>query len=574
MKLPHHPLHQALYLLFLLLMWAANPAVAVERRVALVIGNAVYQGEKTLSNPGNDATDVAKLLSSMGFNDGRVKPQLNLGRKAMNAAVQDFMNQAESADMAVVYYSGHGMQTGGESFLIPTDAQIQSERDVRSDGIRLGELMEDLESRRIRHTLIVLDACRDNPFRTRTKSGTKGLAPPKEISGAFLVAYATADGKTADDGTGRNGTYTKELLRHLGKPGASLRDAVEDTQLAVEESSKGQQRPKIYGDSAKFRNVYLAGGPGVQVASIRPEPVPQQVPPPAPVQPARPAAPTAGQVIKDCTECPELVVVPAGTFTMGSSAQEQALAITGGLPKAQADRESPQHSVNIQSFAAGKYAVTKGEFGQFVSAKGYVTEAEKGDGCYVWKDNKWQTDKATNWRNTGYKQEDNHPVVCVTWNDAQAYAQWVSQISGKSYRLLSEAEREYAARAGTQSAFWWGESISTTQANYDGNYSYNNSPKGEYRQATVAVSSFKPNPFGLYNVHGNVWEWVEDCFHDNYSGAPTDGSAWTTGNCNGRVLRGGSWDEGSTSLRSAARGLGIMEFRSETVGFRLATNGL
>lgn len=273
MKLPHPLLRPALYLLIVLFGWAANPALAAERRVALVIGNAVYQGEKTLTNPGNDATDVATLLSRMGFNAGRVKPQLNLGRKAMNAAVQDFMSQAEGADLAVVYYSGHGMQTGGESFLIPTDAQIQSERDVRSDGIRLGELMEDLEGRRIRHTLILLDACRDNPFRTRTKSGTKGLAPPKEMNGAYLVAYATADGKTADDGTGRNGTYTAELLRHLGKPGASLRDVVDDTQLAVEESSKGQQRPKIYGDSAKFRNVYLAGGASVQVASIRPEPV-------------------------------------------------------------------------------------------------------------------------------------------------------------------------------------------------------------------------------------------------------------------------------------------------------------
>ncbi len=273
------PLRQILCFMVMSLLCATNAAAAAERRVALVIGNAVYQGEKTLTNPGNDAADVAALLSRMGFNAGKVKPQINLGRKAMNAAVHDFMNLAEGADLAVVYYSGHGMQTGGESFLIPTDAQIQSERDVRSDGIRLGELMDDLEGRRIRHTLILLDSCRDNPFRTRTKSGTKGLAPPKEMNGAYLVAYATADGRTADDGTGRNGTYTAELLRHLGKPGASLRDAVEDTQLAVEESTKGQQRPKIYGDSAKFRHVFLAGGPGVQVASIRAEALQQPVQP-------------------------------------------------------------------------------------------------------------------------------------------------------------------------------------------------------------------------------------------------------------------------------------------------------
>lgn len=249
-----------IWLLAVLCLCLAMPAAhaAAGKRVALVLGNAAYQGEKPLVNPGNDAADMAALLGRMGFNGGKVQPLVNLGRKAMNAAVQDFLNQAEGAELAVVYYSGHGMQANGESFLIPVDAQIQSERDVRSEGIRLGELMEDLESRRIRHTLLVLDACRDNPYRTRTKSTSKGLAPPREMNGAYLVAYATAEGKTADDGTGRNGTYTSELLRHLGKPGISLRDAVEDTQLAVEDTTRGQQRPKIYGDSAKFRKIYLS----------------------------------------------------------------------------------------------------------------------------------------------------------------------------------------------------------------------------------------------------------------------------------------------------------------------------
>ncbi len=288
-------------------------------------------------------------------------------------------------------------------------------------------------------------------------------------------------------------------------------------------------------------------------------------------QPVRTATLTAGQSLKDCAQCPEMVVIPAGTFTMGSVVPEQALANAAGVEKNFTDRESPQHSVIIQSFAASKYAITKGEFGQFVSAKGYVTEAEKGEGCFVWKDNRWQFDKASNWRSAGFQQGDDHPVVCVSWNDANAYAQWVSQISGKTYRLLSEAEREYAARAGSQTAFWWGDSISTDQANYGGNYSYNGSAKGEYRQGTVAVSSFKANPFGLHNVHGNVWEWVEDCFHDNYSGAPADGSACTTGcSNNARVLRGGSWFSNPAILRSAYRFVSTPDIRNNILGFRLA----
>jgi formylglycine-generating enzyme required for sulfatase activity len=161
--------------------------------------------------------------------------------------------------------------------------------------------------------------------------------------------------------------------------------------------------------------------------------------------------------------------------------------------------------------------------------------------------------------------------VCVSWNDAQAYIQWINRISGKSYRLLSEAEREYAARGGTQTAFWWGDSITTSQANYSGNGSYNGSPKGQYRQATVPVNGFNANPYGLYNMHGNVWEWTQDCWHENYAGAPTDGSAWTTGcTSNARVLRGGSWGNGPADLRSAGRLRSNPDDRDYDDGFRLA----
>jgi formylglycine-generating enzyme required for sulfatase activity len=174
----------------------------------------------------------------------------------------------------------------------------------------------------------------------------------------------------------------------------------------------------------------------------------------------------------------------------------------------------------------------------------------------------------------GYKPNDEGwgrgrlPVINVSWSDAKAYVAWLSRKTGKSYRLLSEAEREYIARAGTTTPFWWGSSISTHQANYNGNYVYNNGLKGEYRQRTIPVDSFAPNPWGLYQVHGNVMEWVEDCWNDSYRGAPTDGSSWTSGNCNSHVLRGGAWDSLPQFLRSADRRWDITVRRFIIIGFR------
>jgi formylglycine-generating enzyme required for sulfatase activity len=158
----------------------------------------------------------------------------------------------------------------------------------------------------------------------------------------------------------------------------------------------------------------------------------------------------------------------------------------------------------------------------------------------------------------------------VSWDDAAAYAKWLSGKTGKSYRLLSEAEFEYVARAGTTTPFWWGRSISTSQANYDGNYTYAGSPKGEYRARPTPVKSFQPNPWGLYQVHGNVWEWCADCWNGNYEGAPDDGTLWTTGDCAFRVLRGGSWYNFPWDLRAAYRIRDFAGFRGVIAGFRVA----
>ena len=218
----------------------------------------------------------------------------------------------------------------------------------------------------------------------------------------------------------------------------------------------------------------------------------------------------AGAVFRDCPECPEMVVVPAGEFMMGSPPSEEG----------RGDDEGPVHRVTIaEPFAVGKYEVTFDEWDACVS----------GGGCGGHRPDS--------------KDRGRQPVAEVSWEDAQAYVAWLSRKTGEAYRLLSEAEWEYAARAGTTTRYHWGDDIGRNRANcYDDSC-------GDSWDYTAPVGSFAANAFGLHDVHGNVWEWVEDCWNGNYAGAPSDGSAWESGNCDGRVLRGGSW---SVDLQSSA----------------------
>ena len=275
--------------------------------------------------------------------------------------------------------------------------------------------------------------------------------------------------------------------------------------------------------------------------------------------------PGAGKTewFKDHEHGPEMVVVPAGSFMMGSPETERE------RESWQKGTESPQHKVTIaQAFAVGRHAITRGQFAAFVNNTGHKTEG----GATVWKGDKWEHDPNGSWRNPGFAQDDSHPVVCVNWDDAKAYAAWLSQQTGKTYRLLTEAERESVARSGTTTPFWWGASITPAQANYNGNYTYaGGGSKGEFRKATVPVGSFDANPWGLYQVHGNAFDWCEDVRHDTYDGAPTDGSAWLQGGDGSRrVVRGGSWGSYPPYLRSAGRFGLSTDLRSGGLSFRLA----
>lgn len=206
-----------------------------------------------------------------------------------------------------------------------------------------------------------------------------------------------------------------------------------------------------------------------------------------------------------------------------------------------------------------------------MEARGYRTEAETGGGCYYWTGSEWKQDADKNWRNPGFTQTDSHPVVGVSWNDAMLYVDWLSEQSGQRYRLPTEAEWEYACRAGTATPFYFGETIDTDQANYGGDRVYGKGRKGLYRQKTVEVGQFPVNAWRLHDMHGNVWEWTASEYDEKYGGAELR----IVGDRNSgglRVLRGGSWLVVPKRLRSAARDRSSPRNRTNYRGFRLAMN--
>ena len=274
-----------------------------------------------------------------------------------------------------------------------------------------------------------------------------------------------------------------------------------------------------------------------------------------------------------------LVLIRGGEFTMGSPEGEvgrdeaKAVAQKYGI-----EYSETQHQVRVSTFYMSKYAVTVAEFRKFVGATGYRTDAEQAGFSIIFSNGEVKKGEGVNWRygvsgQVRPQSEDNHPVLHVSWNDAVAYCQWMSRQTGKRFRLPTEAEREYACRAETTTPFNTGENLTTAQANYNGNFPYKNNPKGVYRMNTVPVGSFAPNGWGLYNMHGNVWEWCSDWYGGTYydqckaAGTVSNPAGPVTGS--GRVIRGGCWGSSAGDCRSASRRHSTPGSRYYYVGFRL-----
>jgi formylglycine-generating enzyme required for sulfatase activity len=574
-----------------------------ERRVALVIGNANYNHIAHLPNVSHDAAAMAGLFKSAKFDS--VETRHNLGVAELRRALREFASRVADADMAVLFYAGHGIEVGQVNYLIPVDARLATDFDVEDETVPLDRVLQAMEpARRLR--LVLLDACRDNPFvksmkrAIATRSVGRGLGRVEPSTTNTLIAYATKPNAVAEDGKGPNSPFTAALVKHLLTPGLDLRIVL------------GQVRDEVLVSTARKQEPYVVGSLGGGTVSItgdasKPGPSPASIPLGAadhmwavvkdttsipaleafrqrygkedPVydrlaeariehlkrqqlaalkaererkrtqdykRPAEADLSRPGRFFYDCPECPEMVVLPAGEFTMGTageSKQSWAGAYkmeSAGEFKTESDdvqnTERPTRKVTISGpFAVGRFEVTFAEWDACVAA----------GGCKHWPgDEGWGRDR--------------RPVINVSWHDAKEYTTWLSIKTGRSYRLLSEAEWEYAARAGTTTLYAFGDTITKNQAHFLAS------------QPTV-VGSFPPNRFGLHDLHGNVFEWTEDHWQSNYQAAPIDGSAWRSGGTNERVVRGGSWlNENPGLLRSATRLKAPAHGRGNFVGFRVA----
>ena len=598
---------------------AAAPAHA-EKRVAFVVGNADYReaGVPALATPLDDARAMRDALRSLGF--GVIYGE-DLDQKGMLRAIGRFADRVGDADAAIVYFAGHGATFGDTPYLVPVDAEFSSLAAVPYELVPLETLIGEL--RRARHVrIVILDASRDDDKEQELKQRewrggpvTRGLAAVKNPAG-LIVAYAAQRLTTAADdpasGTEgsprRHSVFTGALLNDLPTPGLDVKEMLADVGRKVEVATSGRQRPEIsvsmptryvlapaavrpveaappgaaseaaevwatvqnttslmvldefirqfddvpaYAALARARRQELA-----RTAAREPSREPLREQPSGPqqaavaVDPMRPVQ-ERGSSLQDCDACPQMVVVPAGTFTMGSPAEE----------KDRRSDEGPPHAVTIaRPFAVARYHVTREQYAAFVNETGYQASTS----CF-----KWNGGRGGSWRDPGFAQDGSHPVVCVSFEDANAYANWLSRKTGRHYRLPSEAEWEYAARGrtltGAYPRFFFGDdekficryANSGTQKCSDGH---------EY---TSPVRQFPPNAFGLFDMAGNAWQWTADCYHDSYQGAPADGSAWTAGGCSGgHVVRGGSWSSDGVNLRAAYRSRNTDVLYN--IGFRIA----
>ena len=513
-------------------------------RLALVIGNDNYRHVGVLRNARNDAQAVSNELTSAGF---EVTLRQDLSYREALRAVNAFAERVRKGDEVAFFFAGHGVQVKRGNYLLPVDIEATSEIEVERTAIALDDVMDQLQRSNPRFALLIVDACRNNPLKSgpRSVGETRGLRPPEPPRGQMVV-FSAGRGQTAldrlnDQDTHPNSVFTREFLKQVRNRGVGVESLMREVQESVERQTAAvghEQRPALYNEirgefyfHAKVAAVVTAPASAVEIpASTGARKTPEAGTPLHSLP--------SGTPFRDCDVCPEMVMISSGRFMMGSSFFEQNRRNT----------EIPRHRVNIpKRFAMGKFEVTFAEWEACVRERGCTHNP---------LDNGWGRGR--------------RPVINVSWEDAQQYTQWLSAHSGKTYRLPSEAEWEYAARAGSGTPFTTGETITPAQANFNTAQSYASVASGSVKGAPVVVGSFQPNAFGLHDVHGNVLEWTEDCANPNYQEAPEDGSAWLSGDCKQRMTRGGAWSNVARDVRLAARNEVAIGIRYNFLGFRVA----
>jgi formylglycine-generating enzyme required for sulfatase activity len=532
-----------------------------------VIGNGSY-AQAPLGGATSDARSVADALREGGFD---VVFAEDTRKTEIEESIARFARTVERGAIAVVYFSGYAVQHRGRNFLLPVDAKIASEADVQREAIDVDLILDPLIVARPTGSVVILDASRNNPWQQAISGRVRGLAAAAPIAGVVLV-YPAAPGSVV----GSAATFSDELVKAMKIPGLSFEKAFRRTRAAVMRASRDQQAPwetsaapdeliitperpsdaapqtrapgrtrdpvelgfwgtiKNSDKAADFRT-YLDSYPEGEFAMLARARLKQLGA--AETDGAGGAAAkavtrdealyTRAAPIRDCPQCPEMILIPAGMFEMGSDDFS--------------NFERPVHRVSIgKPFYIGRREVTFQEWDACVSE----------GGCSYRPDD----------RGLGRGMR---PATDLDWNDARGYAAWLSRKTGLVYRLPSESEWEYAARAGTTTAYPWGKSVDKDRANCLG-------CTAEPLKKTMDTGSYPPNAFGLFDMVGNAAEWVEDCWNDNYRGAPTDGSAWTKPQCRERVLRGGSFNNDPRYLRSASRFKYDFDVRYYANGFRVA----
>ena len=521
----------------------AAAGVFAQQKYALVIGNGAYTGLGRLNNPVNDANDMTAALQGLGFTVDKV---LDGDLDKMETAITRLKNRLSVSKntYGFFFYAGHGVQSDGVNYLIPVGASIPSANYLRDRAVSVQAMLGELNDAGNELNIVVLDACRDNPF-SWGRSGSRGLTVVSNQPADSIIVYATSAGSVASDGTGRNGLFTEQLLKQLKAPGLDVKEMFDNTGAAVSQASSRKQIPAIY--SQYFGKAYLGSRPSAATATPA-QPAPAVTPQPAPAQPKPAPAATTPAAAPERPVSGNFVRIQGGTFTMGSPANESGR-----------DSDEVQRQVTVSSFYMGKYEVTQKEYQEVM---GTNPSNFKGDNLPVervsWFD-------AVEYCNKRSQKEGLTPAYTISGSGDNRTVTWNRSANG--YRLPTEAEWEYACRAGTTAPFSTGNNITTSQANYDGNYPYNNNAKGTYREKTTPVGSFQANAWGLHDMHGNVWEWCWDWYGNYSSGSQTDPIGASSGS--NRVWRGGSWNDSAQDVRSAYRNGITPSLRNFDLGFRL-----
>ncbi len=478
-----------------------------KERIALVLGNNGYAHQE-LVNPIKDAKGMARVLTDLGF---QVDLVLDANWKQMGEAINRFMIRLQSGSVGLFFYAGHGIQIDGENYLIPVDFVPTDEVDAKFTTYPASRVVERMEGKNTRVNIIILDACRNNPFRS-FRSSSRGLAIMSSGKGTF-IAFATSPGAVADDNpAGANGLFTGYLLEVLRRPGLTLNEIFDEVREQVNSASKGKQVPWT-GSNVIGKVILNTSSSTITSESIH---TPSSKAPASFTEPS--GLPTIPRARTNPTDSAEMVFIPAGKFVMGSN--DIALA-----------RSAQQ--VELDGYWIYRYEVTNEQFAKFVEATGYKAEGA--------------------WRLHFTPGKEKHPVVGVSWNDAVAYAKWVGG------RLPTEAEWEKAAR-GTDSRSWaWGDKTDKRAANL-----------ALRLDDKSAVGSFPQDvsSYGCFDMTGNVREWTASLF------APySEGEFNRQGMGNGeRVVRGGSWRNDLNAARVANRDRGKPHIGDETRGFRCAVS--